>query len=267
MVESQQCSNSKIFWLGHAGFKICFDVGGTTRVVYIDPWIGNAKYPDSLKNEAGESPMPTDADLILITHGHFDHAQHAPDLQKASTKEECKISCGFELSNYYKIAKGVPENGLIGCGKSGTIDLGWAKITQVSADHSSSCGFSEDGIANYAGAAAGWVLRLLNGVSVYHAGDTGVFSDMKIINDLYAPTHLLIPIGGHFTMGPQEAAYAVKHFLYGAHTIIPMHFLTFPLLKGDVPTFNGFLQEYGVEGKRVVDSYSEALGKWIDLNP
>lgn len=66
--------------MGHAGFKITFDVDGTNRVVYIDPWIGNPKYPASLKNEAGESPMPTDADLILITHGHFDHAAHAPDV-------------------------------------------------------------------------------------------------------------------------------------------------------------------------------------------
>ena len=74
MVDSSQTTNAKIFWLGHAGFKVTFDVVGTTRVVYIDPWIGNPKYPAELKNEAGESPMPTDADLILITHGHFDHA-------------------------------------------------------------------------------------------------------------------------------------------------------------------------------------------------
>ena len=163
--------------------------------------------------------------------------------------------------------KGVPEANLIGCGKGGTLDLGWAKISMVSADHSSSCGFSDDGIAMYAGAAIGWVLRLKNGVSVYHAGDTGVFTDMKIINDLYRPTHMCLPIGGHFTMGPEEAAYAVKNFLTGAHTIIPMHYMTFPRLAGDLPEFSAYLQEQGVEGRRVVDSYSELLGQWMQLSP
>ena len=94
----------------------------------------------------------------------------------------------------------------------------------VSADHSSSCGFSEDGLAAYAGAAAGWVLRLDNGVSIYHAGDTAVFGDMRIIDDLYKPTHLCLPIGGHFTMGPEEAAYAIEKFLTSARVVIPMHF-------------------------------------------
>ena len=266
MVESQT-TNSKIYWLGHAGFRITFDHAGTTRVVYFDPWIGNPKYPESLKNEAGEAPMPTDADLILISHGHFDHAAHAPDIQKASTKEECKIACCYELGQFYKLNKGVPEAGVLGINKSGTVDLGWAKITCVSADHSSSCGFSDDGIPTYAGAASGFVLRLHNGVSIYHAGDTGVFTDMRIINDLYRPTHLLIPIGGNFTMGPEEAAYAVKNFLTGAHTIIPMHYMTFPLLKGDLPAFRACLEEQGVEGKRLIDSYAELLGQTMDLNP
>ena len=104
------------------------------------------------------------------------------------------------------------------------MDIGFAKITMVTADHSSSCGFSDEGVPTYAGAAGGWVVRLANGVSVYHAGDTGVFTDMRIIDDLYKPTHLCLPIGGHFTMGPEEAAYAIKNFLTTAQTIIPMHY-------------------------------------------
>jgi len=94
----------------------------------------------------------------------------------------------------------------------------------VSADHSSSCGYTENVGNIYAGAAAGWIVRLANGVSIYHAGDTGVFGDMRIIDDLYKPTHMCLPIGGHYTMGPQEAAYAIKNFLTTAHTVIPMHF-------------------------------------------
>ena len=88
-------------WLGHAGFKISFKADDVERIIYIDPWIGNPKYPEVLKNEAGETPMPTDADLILITHGHWDHSQHAGPIQKASTKEWCKIACGYELGQYY----------------------------------------------------------------------------------------------------------------------------------------------------------------------
>jgi len=188
-------------WLGHAGFKIKFDYEGTERVVYIDPWIGNPKYPESLKN-GDEAPMPTDADLVLITHGHWDHAQHADAIQKASTKS-CKIACGYELGYFYIKNKGVAEEGVQGCGIGGTVDMGFCRATMVHASHSSSCGFNEEGHAHYGGAAAGWILRLDNGICIYHAGDTDVFSDMAIIDDLYRPRYLLLPIGGNFTMGPE----------------------------------------------------------------
>ena len=146
MVEAKT-SQAKIMWLGHAGFKILFVHDGTERAVYIDPWFDNPKFPDALKNDAGEVSMPTDADLILITHGHFDHASHADALQKASTKSNCQIAASFELCTYYTGHKGVSENGVIKANKCGTVDLGYCKITMVSADHSSACGFSDDGIA------------------------------------------------------------------------------------------------------------------------
>uniref|UniRef100_A0A7S3I8E2 Uncharacterized protein n=1 Tax=Favella ehrenbergii TaxID=182087 RepID=A0A7S3I8E2_9SPIT len=263
MVEAKT-SQAKIMWLGHAGFKVTFMHEGVERVVYIDPWFGNPKYPESLKDEAGGAPIPTDADLVLITHGHFDHASHADAVQKASTKP-CKIAASFELCNFYKLNKGVAEDGVVAGNICGTIDLEWCKITMVHAVHSSSCGFSEDGISHYAGPASGWVLRLDNGVSVYHAGDTGVFTDMNIINELYTPTHLCLPIGGNFTMGPEEAAYGVAKFLTNASVVIPMHFLTFPLLKGDLPAFKSELDKRGVTGKQIVDSYADLLGKWMDL--
>ena len=96
----QSVTDAKIQWLGHAGFKIFFRHENTERVIYIDPWIGNPKYPANLKNEAGEAPMPTDADIILITHGHWDHSNCAVPIQQASTKE-CKIACGYELGLWY----------------------------------------------------------------------------------------------------------------------------------------------------------------------
>ena len=266
-MESQQpqISDVKLLWLGHAGFKLTFNADGTERVIYIDTWLGNPKLPDVMKNEAGEPVMPTDADLVLVTHGHFDHASSAADIQKASTKADCAIVAGYELCQFYVKRNGVPEANARGMGRGGTFDFGFAKVTMTSADHSSSCGFTDDGCPMYSGGAAGFVIRLANGVSIYHAGDTGVFGDMRIIDDLYKPTHLLLPIGGNFTMGPEEAAYAVKNFLTTATTIIPMHFMTFPLLKGDYPEFVAECERQGVAGKTIVNSYQDALGKWLSL--
>ena len=125
---------------------------------------------------------------------------------------------------------GIDAGKIFKMNKGGTADLGFCKISITSADHSSSCGFHEGNLVD-GGAPAGFVLHI-GDVSIYHAGDTGVFGDMSIINELYKPTHLLLPIGGRFTMGPEEAAYAISKFFTHSHTIFPMHFGTFPLLYG-----------------------------------
>lgn len=114
--------------------------------------------------------------------------------------------------------------------KGGTADLGVVKISLVPADHSSSCGFSGDTIYD-GGAAAGWVIRFSLGnedYSIYHAGDTGIFGDMELINELYEPTHVLLPIGDKFTMGPEAAALAVDKYFKKAKTFYPMHYGTWP---------------------------------------
>jgi L-ascorbate metabolism protein UlaG (beta-lactamase superfamily) len=196
-------------------------------VIYIDPWLDNPKMPSELKAEG----VPTDADLILITHGHFDHSASAPAILAASKKENAKIACIYEIGMFYENVSGVASSRLMTMNKSGTADLGYCKITMVSADHSSSCGMHQGNIFD-GGAAAGWVIRLNSGVTVYHAGDTGIFGDMHLIDELYKPNYLLIPIGGNYTMGPEEAAYAAHHFFKHAHVVIPMHFGTFPLLPG-----------------------------------
>lgn len=210
---------------------------------------------------------PTDADLILVTHGHFDHASSAADIAKASIVEGgCKIGCVFELGQFYNKFRDYPMDKIVGCNKSGTVDLDWVTFTCVNADHSSSCGF-ENGNLQDGGAPVGFVIRPPGtGVSIYHAGDTGVFSDMGLINELYKPTHLCLPIGGHFTMGPYEAAFAVCRFFTRAHTVIPMHFLTFPLLKGNVDQFIAEVQKNPERREvRVLDSYKEIMGTWVDL--
>lgn len=131
--------------------------------------------------------------------------------------------------------------------KGGTIELDFCTITMVSADHSSGC-MADNGLT-LGGEPGGFVIRA-NDFSIYHAGDTNVFTDMGIISELYAPTHALLPIGGHYTMGPEEAAYAVAKFLTTVKHVIPMHFGTFPALKGTVEDFKKFLEKWGTQYKR-----------------
>ena len=128
----------------------------------------------------------------------------------------------------------------------------------VGADHSSSC-MGPDGHIHMGGEPAGFVLTA-HDFSIYHAGDTNVFCDMEIINYLYRPTHLLLPIGGNFTMGPREAAYAVMRFFSHAKAVIPMHYGTFPLLKGTVEDFEKEIEKFHEDFKRdsfkVVDPHT-----------
>ena len=117
----------------------------------------------------------------------------------------------------------------------------------VGADHSSCCVLNND--IFYGGEPAGFVLKV-GSLSIYHCGDTNVFYDMENINYLYKPTHLLIPIGGFYTMGPKEAGFAVARFLKSANTVIPMHFGTFPALKGTVEEFTKEFEKFRPKFKR-----------------
>jgi len=110
----------------------------------------------------------------------------------------------------------------------GTVQLGDVAATMVEALHSS--GAQDEQGTHYVGVAAGYVLTVTDGPVLYHAGDTTVFGDMKLIRELYQPGVAMLPIGGHYTMGPREAALAVR-FLEPA-IVLPLHFGTFPPLKG-----------------------------------
>ena len=131
--------------------------------------------------------------------------------------------------------------------KGGELDLGFCKVQMVSADHSSGC--IHDGNLLVGGEPAGFVLTA-HDFAIYHAGDTNVFGDMEIVDYLYKPTHLLIPIGGHFTMGPREAAYCVAKLMRGAKVVISMHFATFPLRYGNVPDLEKHFEKFSAEFKR-----------------
>jgi L-ascorbate metabolism protein UlaG (beta-lactamase superfamily) len=203
----------KLTWLGHSAFRIETPEG---KRLYVDPWIaGNPKCPENEKNVQR-------ADVLICTHGHFDHIADAVDVAKKHDSVAVGI---YELCSWLE-KKGVKQTAPMN--KGGTQTVAGVKITMVHAVHS--CGIQDGDQIVYGGEACGYVLEFSNGVKLYHAGDTNVFSDMTIIRDLYAPKICMLPIGDHFTMSPREAAYACK--LLQPETVIPMHFGTFPLLTG-----------------------------------
>jgi L-ascorbate metabolism protein UlaG (beta-lactamase superfamily) len=203
----------KLTWLGHATFRIETPAGKT---IIVDPWVmGNPMCPEAEKNIKK-------VDVLLCTHGHFDHIGDAVEIAKKHNPTVVGIPelCGW-----------LQKKGVKNCAemnKGGTQNLGDLKVTMVHADHS--CGIKDGDELVYGGEACGYVIEFSNGVRIYHAGDTNVFGDMAIIRDLYQPEIVMLPIGDHYTMSPREAAYAVK--LLKPKTVIPMHFGTFPVLVG-----------------------------------
>lgn len=201
-------------WLGHAAFKVVSPKG---KVLLIDPWVaGNPSCPENLKTFEK-------IDFMLVTHGHFDHIADAVPLAKAHKPKVIGI---YETCHWLE-GKGVDT--CLGMNKGGTVEFDGIKITQVHADHS--CGIlDDDGKIIYGGEAVGYVVELENGFKFYHAGDTNVFGDMKIISELYQPELAMLPIGNLYTMSPREAGYACR--LLNPKYVIPMHFGTFPPLTG-----------------------------------
>jgi L-ascorbate metabolism protein UlaG (beta-lactamase superfamily) len=203
----------QLTWLGHATFRFETPDGKT---ILVDPWVmGNPACPESEKNIKK-------VDVMLCTHGHFDHIGDAVEIAK---KHNPTVVGMPELCGWLE-KKGVKNTS--GMNKGGTQAVGDIKVTMVHADHS--CGIKDGDEVVYGGEACGYVIEFSNGVKIYHAGDTNVFGDMAIIRDLYAPDIAMIPIGDHYTMSPREAAYACN--LLKTKTIIPMHFGTFPVLTG-----------------------------------
>ena len=184
--------------------------------ILIDPFIAqNPKYPRTFS-------LPSRIDYILLTHGHGDHIS---DAVPVATHHGSKVVAVYELADYVA-SKGVSQT--VGMNLGGTVDLDGVKATMVDAKHSA--GAQDEKGTHYVGVAAGFVLSLPDGLTIYHAGDTAVFGDMKLIGELYRPKVAMLPIGGHFTMGPREAALAVK--LLEPEVVLPLHFGTFPVLTG-----------------------------------
>lgn len=218
---------TRITWLGHA--TVLVELPGGTNLL-IDPFIEhNPKYPKGFV-------LPEKIDYVLLTHAHMDHVADTIPIAK---KHGSTVVAMVELADYY-IGKGL--KGSIGMNYGGTVNLPGVAVTMVEAKHSSS--IEEDGKSLYVGVAAGLVLTVENGPVLYHAGDTTVFRDMELIRELYAPEVAMLPIGGHYTMGPKEAALAVKYLQ--PQLILPIHWGTFPPLKGTPEALGALLGDSAI---------------------
>ncbi len=224
-------------WLGHAAALITTAKGTT---VLIDPFLTqNPAFPKNYK-------LPEKIDLILLTHAHFDHIADAVPIAK---KHSSTVVAIFELANWVG-SKGIEKT--VGMNIGGTYHFEDLAITMVEAKHSS-CIQDGDQVL-YGGDPAGFVIAVEGGPVIYHSGDTSVFSDMQIIRDLYQPEVGFLPIGDHYTMGPKQAALALK-FL-GLKTVIPIHHSTFPILSGKPEHLAALTRDLGVEIKALAPGES-----------
>ena len=204
---------TRITWLGHA--TVLIQTAQGTNFL-IDPFIAhNPKYPQDFV-------LPEKIDYVLLTHGHGDHISDAAPVAK---KHGSTVVAIYELADYIA-GQGVTQT--MGMNLGGTIELNDVAVTMVDAKHSA--GAADEKGTHYVGVATGFVLAVKGGPVLYHAGDTSVFGDMQLIRELYQPRVVMIPIGGFYTMGPEQAALACR--LLAPETVLPIHWGTFPLLKG-----------------------------------
>ncbi len=224
---AQYMQLNKIIYAGHSAVFI--EAAGLKMA--IDPWLsGNPLCPESLKAPA--------LDLIVLTHGHADHASDAPQLAK---RTKAKVAATWELANIMQ-KEGVAAEQLLHMNKGGSILWNNLTISLTHALHSSSFDTAEGPV--YAGEACGVVIS--GGKHcIYHAGDTALFSDMELIGDVYKPSIAFLPIGDCFTMGPAQAARAAK--MIGCKIAIPIHYRTFGALTGTGAEFKRECSRFDIE--------------------
>ncbi|MCI4663422.1 MAG: metal-dependent hydrolase [Neomegalonema sp.] len=210
-------SNWTVQWLGHSGFRI--ETGGA--VILIDPWLrGNPSFDEARFDEAVSG-----ATHLLLSHAHGDHSSSAQEIVE---KTDATLVAIYDLTQLLGV------DGAVGMNKGGTVALTDAvSATMVHAVHSSS--IEIDGASRYGGGEAGFMIRS-GAETLYFAGDTDVFADMAIFEELHKPKFGILPIGGHFTMDADRAAFAAKKF-FNFETIIPCHYQTFPLLAQSADPF------------------------------
>lgn len=238
--------DTRFTWYGHSCYEVTTPGGKT---ILIDPWFGNPRSP-----KAADSVER--CDLLLVTHGHNDHMGDAVALASRLRPTWPSI---HEMSLW--LGRRLPggQDGAIGMNKGGTVEAAGLGVTMTHADHSAGDWNPDGSVPLYLGEPAGFVVEVENGFRFYHAGDTTAFGDMRYIAELHRPELALLPIGGHYTMGPREAAIAVE--LLGVKHVIPIHYGTFPILAGTPDQLREALAQRGLGD---VEVHSPAPGESVD---
>jgi L-ascorbate metabolism protein UlaG (beta-lactamase superfamily) len=237
-----RAEKTELLWLGQASFRIKSPGG---KIIVIDPWItGGTKTPAPYKTDLAALGK---VDLLLVTHAHADHLGDAPALAKM---HNTKLYGPADMITPLVTLGILPAELTHRFNKSGRVEpLPGIKVTAVQAEHSSllvhnnpATGKNE---SHPAGEAMGYIIEMENGFKVWHMGDTGLFSDMKFIADRYRPDLVLVPIGGNFTMDPDDAAYAIRTWI-NPRSVIPIHYNSNPLAKGTLAEFQAAMKLSGV---------------------
>ena len=227
-----------MLWLGQASFRITTPGGKT---IVIDPWLsGGPKTPAPYKTDLSALGK---VDLLLVTHAHVDHIGDAPAIAKLNNTV---LYGPADMVTPLLTLGMLPANLSHRFNKTGHVTpLPGIKVTAVAAEHSSLLVFNNPTTGKLeshpAGEAVGYIIEMENGFKIWHMGDTGLFGDMKFINDRYKPDLVLMPIGGNFTMDPEDAAFAVKNWLT-PKAVIPMHYNSNPLTKGTLAEFQNAMK-------------------------
>lgn len=245
-------ARTELTWYGHSAFKVATPSG---KVLLIDPWITNPS------NKSGKEDLEKlgKVDLILISHGHFDHVGDAVEIAR---KTGAKLVATYDLGTSLVKYAGYPKDqaGYDTLGNSGgeiTALGGEVRIAFIPAVHSSSVVADEGKDLHMGGNPGGFLIMIRNGPAIYHTGDTDVFSDMSLIPQFHKVDVMLACIGDHFTMGPERAAMAVK--LVRPKWVIPMHYGTFPVLTGTPGEFALALKERHAGAKLRVMKVGETI--------
>lgn len=229
---------TELLWLGQAGFRIKSPGG---KMILIDPWLnGGPKTPAQFKGDPGNIGK---IDVLLVTHAHVDHLGDAPTIAKVNN---------IKLYGPADMVTPLITLGLISAdhghrfNKTGSVKPApGIKVTAVQAEHSSLLVWKNPATdkmeSHPAGEAMGYIIEMENGFKIWHMGDTGLFSDMKFIAEHYKPDLVLAPIGGNFTMGPEDAAFAMKTWIH-PKMVIPMHYNSNPMTPGTLAEFEAAMK-------------------------